>query len=109
MDIYDKSYIQEDFDIREKIRKEKEKVIQDKILKKIEKEECNKKYIELLINNSGIDFSKGGWSRKAQEYIKKYNPEWNSGVFRIIRRYCPEFLKQDNVWKRKGSIFNKNK
>lgn len=105
LDIYDKSYIQEDFDIREKIRKEKEKVIQDKILKKIEKEECNKKYIELLINNSGIDFSKSGWSRKAQEYIKKYNPEWNSGVFRIIRRYCPEFLKQNNVWKRKGSIF----
>ena len=105
LDIYDKSYIQEDFNIREKIRKEKEKVIQDKILKKIEKEECNKKYIELLINDSGIDFSKSGWSRKAQEYIKKYNPEWNSGVFRIIRRYCPEFLKQDNVWKRKGSIF----
>lgn len=100
-----KQYIKSDFDIREKIRKEKEKVIQDKILKKIEKEECNKKYIELLINNSGIDFSKSGWSRKAQEYIKKYNPEWNSGVFRIIRRYCPEFLKQDNVWKRKGSIF----
>lgn len=109
LDIYDKSYIQEDFDVRRKNKVKKElerkKYLEQREKEKLQKEEIQYSIIKNLIENSGIDFSKSGWSRKAQEYIKKYNPEWNSGVFRIIRRYCPEFLKQDNVWKRKGSIF----
>lgn len=109
LDIYDKSYIQKDFDLRykNKVKKELErkKYLEQREKEKLQKEEIQYSIIKNLIENSGIDFSKSGWSRKAQEYIKKYNPEWNSGVFRIIRKYCPEFLKQDNVWKRKGSIF----
>lgn len=109
LNIYDKSYIQEDFDLRYKNKAKKEverkKYLDQREKEKLQKDEIQYSIIKNLIENSGIDFSKSGWSRKAQEYIKKYNPEWNSGVFRIIRRYCPEFLKQDNVWKRKGSIF----
>jgi very-short-patch-repair endonuclease len=109
LDIYDKSYIQKDFDLRykNKVKKELErkKYLEQREKEKLQKEEIQYSIIKNLIENSGIDFSKSGWSRKAQEYIKKYNPEWNSGVFRIIRKYCPEFLKQNNVWKRKGSIF----
>ena len=82
-------------------RKQKE----DKLLEKIKNDEKNKTIIFNLINNSGIDFSKQGWSKKAQEYIKQYNRNWNNGVFRIIKRYYPDFLKQDNVWKRKGTIY----
>ena len=82
-------------------RKQKE----DKLLEKIKNDEKNKTIIFNLINNSGIDFSKQGWSKKAQEYIKQYNRNWNNGVFRIIKRYYPDFLKQDDVWKRKGTIY----
>ena len=72
---------------------------------KINEEKTNKQIVFDLITISEIDFSKRGWSKQAKNYLKQRNPKWNSGVFRIIRRYYPDFLKQENVWKRKGSIY----
>ena len=104
----DHVYIQEDFLTRNKSKtiKEQEEINRKrlKLLKYNEQEEKNKDIVFNLLYNSGIDFSKSGWSKKAQLYLKEMNPIWNNGVFRIIRRYFPEFLKDDNVWKRKGSI-----
>ena len=56
-----------------------------------------------LINNSGIDFSKSGWSTQATKYLKERGELWNKLIFKCIRKYYPEFLQREDVWKRKGS------
>ena len=82
------------FELKEAKRKQQEIV-----------ETQNKQIVYDLVNNSGIDFTHSGWSQKAQEFVYAKNHKWKNGIFRIIRRYYPEFLKQDNVWKRKGSNY----
>lgn len=105
--IRDKEYIKEEFDTLEKLKKDKilkkEEVIKERALKHEQKEQKEKEIIINLIENSGIDFSKSGWSAKAKQYLKERNELWNVGIFRCIRKYVPEFLKREDVWKRKGS------
>lgn len=105
LDIYDKHYVKEQFDIK---MQKKSKVNAELMLKKQKKEDkYQKEYtiIKNLIENSNIDFSKSNWSTLATEYLKNRNELWNKGIFRCIRKYFPDFLKQENVWKRKGSIY----
>ena len=110
--IYDKDYVGKYFskkEIRnnqklelEKIRKEQQEI---KNRQKQEIEENHKQIIFNLINNSGIDFTKSGWSKKATEYLLNRNEMFNKVIFRMIRKYYPDFLKREDVWKRKGSIY----
>ena len=107
--IYDKNYVGKYFSKKDKNEKEKNKKIKEnKILakqnKKQEIEEQHKQIIYNLINNSGIDFTKSGWSTKAYNYLLERNELWNKGILRCIRKYYPEFLQREDVWKRKGSI-----
>lgn len=96
-EIYKRSYIKE----QEKLKLEKIKQEQ-----KQEIEEQHKQIIYNLINNSGIDFTKQGWSKQAINYLANRNELWNKGIFRCIRKYYPEFLQRENIWKRKGSKLN---
>ena len=101
--IYDKDYVGKYFSKKElkqqKIAKEK----QEKDKQKQQIEENHKQIIFNLINNSGIDFSKSGWSTQATKYLKERGELWNKLIFKCIRKYAPDFLKRDDVWKRKGS------
>lgn len=94
-EIYKRSYIKE----QEKLKLEKLKQEQ-----KQEIEEQHKQIIYNLINNSKIDFTKSKWSKQSIEYLSNRNELWNKGIFRCIRKYYPEFLQRDDVYKRKGSI-----
>jgi len=95
--IYDKDYVGKYFSKKE-LKNKKQKI------KKHSENLLHKSIIENLIKNSNIDFSKSGWSKQATEYLISRNELWNKGIFRCIRQYFPDFLKQDNVWKRSGSI-----
>lgn len=107
--IRDKKYIKEDFytltTAKNKKAIEKQNKLKEKILKAEEKENREKEIIRNLIYNSGIDFSKSTWSKQSIEYLKSRNELWNKGIFRCIRKYFPEFLQRDDVWKRKGSMY----
>lgn len=99
--IYDKNYVGKYFSKKE--LKQQEKLLKDK--QKQEKIDKQKQIIYNLINNSGIDFSKSGWSTKAYKYLKERNELFNKIIFRCIRQYYPEFLQREDVWKRKGSKY----
>ena len=104
--IYDKDYVNKYFsqkEIKDKQKQEKLKLEKLKQEQKQEIEEQHKQIINNLINNSGIDFTKQGWSKQAINYLVNRNELWNKGIFRCIRKYYPEFLKRDDVYKRKGS------
>ena len=107
--IHDKEYVKENFDIPRKIKQNKEIEKENRIKEKeIQyKREEHKKYliIQDLIENSGIDFSKSGWSSQGKIYLKSKNNLWDKNIFRNIRKYFPDFLKLENVWKRKGAIY----
>lgn len=109
LNIYDKSYIQEDFDLRYKNKAKKEierkKYLEQREKEKLQKEEIQYSIIKNLIENSGIDFSKRCWSKNAKEYLIERNELFDKQIFRSIKKYFPEFLKRNDVWKRKGSIF----
>ena len=93
-EIYKKSY----FKKQEKLKLEKIKEEQKQNI-----EEQHKQIIYNLINNSGIDFTKSGWSKQAINYLTNRNELWNKGIFRCIRKYYPEFLQRNDVYIRKGS------
>lgn len=110
--IYDKEYVGVYFSKKEKqemSKKEKElEKIKRQNIKKEKSEELynqHKKIIENLIYNSGIDFSKYGWSGECKEYLRKRNELFDVNVFKNIKKFFPEFLKQEFVFKRKGSIY----
>ena len=107
--IRNKEYIKEDIDTRILYKKEKEKLKIEKQNNKLilleEKENKRKEIIKNLINNSNIDFSKQGWTNDCLKYLKTRNELYSKHIFQQIRKYFPEFLKQDNVFKRKGSIY----
>lgn len=98
--IYDKNYVGKYFSKKE--LKQQERILKDK--QKQEKIDHQKQIIYNLINNSGIDFSKSSWSTQATKYLESRNELWNKGIFRCIRKYYPEFLQRDDVYKRKGTI-----
>ncbi len=106
--IRDKHYIKEDFDIKTQHRKEKEilriEKLNNKILKSEELENKRKEILRDLIENSNIDFSKFGWSNKAKQYLKEHNTFYSNHIFQELRKYFPEFINSDKVFKRKGSI-----
>ena len=103
LQIHNKDYVKEIY--TRKYQKEQLKnhiqIIKDK--QKQEKIDNQKQIIYNLINNSGINFSKSGWSTKAIKYLKSRNEPWNKGIFRCIRKYYPEFLQREDVYKRKSS------
>ena len=99
--IHNKNYVKEIY--KRSYKKQEQKLIKDK--QKQEIEENHKQIIYNLITNSGIDFSKRGWSHKAIDYLKSRNELWNKLIFKCIRKYAPDFLKRDDVWKRKGSVY----
>lgn len=101
--IRDKNYIQKDFDIR--LKKQEELLIkkQQHLQKLIE---IKNRYIELfedLINNSGIDFSKFGWSGLAKKYLISKGYNLNNSLYEKLKKYCPEFLERSDVYKRINS------
>lgn len=111
--IYDKDYVGKYFSKKEK-QKEKQKEKTNKKNKQKQKirnekkqeiEKQHKQIIYNLINNSGIDFTKSKWSAQAINYLLKRNELWNKGIFRCIRKYYPEFLQREDIYKRKGSIY----
>jgi len=105
--IYDKDYVDKYFSKKE--LKQKNKQIKKLKLKEIKKkqkqeiEEQHKQIIYNLLNNSGIDFTKSGWSTKSYNYLKERNELWNKHIFELIRKYYPEFLQRNDVYIRKGS------
>lgn len=102
--IFDKNYVGKYFSKKE-IKQQKK--IEQKQLKNKQKQEIDKQHKKIiynLIHNSGIDFTKSGWSTKAYNYLLERNELWNKGILRCIRKYYPEFLRQNNIWIRKGSI-----
>ena len=129
--IYDKNYVGKYFSKKElkneqkrlnklKLKNEKlenkkkqheikeQKLKQEQLIKDKQKQEIKEKRKQIiynLINNSGIDFSKSGWSTKATKYLKDRGELWNKIIFRCIRKYYPEFLQRENVYKRKGSKY----
>ena len=106
--IYDKDYINQYFSRKEIKNNKKQKELELKEIRKKQKleiEENHKQIIFNLINNSGIDFTKSGWSTKAYNYLKERNELYDKTILRCIRKYYPEFLQREDVWKRKGSIY----
>lgn len=107
--IYDKDYVDKYFSKKELKQKNKQikklKLKEIKQKQKQEIEEQHKQIIYNLINNSGIDFTKQGWSSQAINYLANRNELWNIGIFRCIRKYYPEFLQRKDIYKRKGSIY----
>lgn len=104
LSIYDKDYVGKYLSKRDKKLKEKEekkkKAQEEKQKKQLEREAI----IDDLINNSGIDFSISGWSSKAKNYLEERGNLFDSIIIRAIKKIKPEFLSQDWVWKRKGTI-----
>ncbi len=105
LSIYDKDYVNKYFSKKElkEQKKKEQKLIKDK--QKQEIEQNHKKIIYNLITNSGIDFSKSGWSTQAVNYLENQGELWNKHIFQLIRKYYPEFLQREDVWKRKGSKY----
>lgn len=106
--IYDKDYVGKYFsqkEIKDKQKQEELKIKEIKQKQNQETEEQHKQIIYNLINNSGIDFTKSGWSKKATEYLLNRNEMFHKLIFRMIRKYYPEFLQREDVWKRKGSKY----
>lgn len=99
--IFDKNYVGKYFSKKEIKQQKKLEQKQLKNKQKQEIDEQHKKIIYNLIHNSGIDFTKSGWSTKAYNYLLERNELWNKGILRCIRKYYPEFLQQNNVWIRK--------
>lgn len=106
--IYDKNYVGEYMSKKRRLESEKEK-------KKIIEEERNRnrenKYItrkdiiRRMLYESGIDFTHSGWNKKCRKYLEDRGELFDVKIFDVIRKYYPEFLKRDDVWKRKGSIY----
>lgn len=99
--IHNKNYVKEIYkrSYLSKLKKEQ------KILKINQKEEKQKQIIQNLVENSGIDFSKSGWSTEAKQYLENRGELWSKHIFQNIKKYFPEFLQRNDVWKRKGSKY----
>jgi hypothetical protein len=99
----DKFYIKSDFDtlanLKNKKIAEKEKILNNKLLKQEEKYRQRQLIIKNLIENSNIDFSRFGWVDKARKYLKERNELFNKDIFHSIVLYCSDFLKNENVFK----------
>ncbi len=97
--IHNKNYVKEIY--KRSYKKQQERILKDK--QKQELQEKRKQIIYNLINNSGIDFSKSGWSTQSYKYLEDRGELWSKHVFNNIKKYYPEFLQREDVWKRKGS------
>ena len=109
--IYDKNYVGKYFSRKEKrlnriasARKEKQL---DRIKRAEEVAEMYNSHRSVLINmveQSGIDFSKH-WNKDAKSYLIARGELFDCNLFRAFKKYYPEFLKNQSVYKRKGSKF----
>lgn len=103
LSIYNKDY--KDYVSKKKQRQLEKSRLKEEKLKRKEIFETKQHDIVLdLINNSGIDFSKNGWTKEALLYMNEHGGNWHSQIVRVIRKYEPNFIKQDNVWKRKSTL-----
>lgn len=106
--IYDKDYVGKYFSKHElsvqKKRNSKELKKQKQEIKK-QRDEKRKAILKNLFENSNIDFSKRKWSSQALKYLQSRNECWDVKIFSCIKKYYPDFLKRNDVWKRKGSIY----
>ena len=99
--IYDKDYFGKYFSKHE-LSVQKKRNSEE--LKK-QKDEKRKTILKNLFENSNIDFSKRKWSSQALKYLQSRNECWDVKIFSCIKKYYPDFLKRNDVWKRKGSIY----
>lgn len=103
--IYDKDYVGKYFSKKELKLQKLEKENKEKFEQKQELQEKRKQIIYNLINNSGINFNKSGWSSQSYKYLEDRGELWSKHVFNNIKKYYPEFLQREDVWKRKGSKY----
>lgn len=80
------------------------KIIQENKQNRENQKQINRNILINAISNSNIDFSKSGWSGKLYKYLKDRNELIDKCLYRCIKRYYPEFLQSENIWKRKGTI-----
>ena len=81
----------------------KEIIQENKQIRENQKQ-INRNILINAISNSNIDFSKSGWSGKLYKYLKDRNELIDKCLYRCIKRYYPEFLQSENIWKRKGTV-----
>jgi len=105
--IRNKQYIREDIDERLKNKIEKQRSKQEKFEHwKAHQEYLISRKIEILnnlIKNSGIDFSKQGWSTKAKEYLQSRGELYRKDIYRDLKKYFPDFLNDENTFRRRTS------
>lgn len=102
--IYDKEYVGKYISKREqkdKDKKEHQKKLNDE---KIKDHNIKTNIVNDLINNSGIDFSKFGWVKQAEEYLLNKDSLFDKIIHRMIKKYRPDFFKREDVYIRKKSI-----
>ena len=103
--IHNKNYVKECYKRSYISKLKKEKLVQEREEKINARKNKEKQIIQNLIENSGIDFSKSGWSTEAKQYLENRGELWSKHVFQNIKKYFPEFLQRNDVWKRKGSKY----
>lgn len=108
MNLSTTEYIKEDIDTRILAKKKKQQELENKRRNRsVKKEEFyNKRKAILydLIKNSGIDFSHFGWVKLAKQYLAEKNNLYSQHLFEELVKYYPDFIKSENVFKRKGSV-----
>ena len=109
LSIYDKNYVGQYFSRQEKRQQKKDNIRKKREEKHLQTEKKkhelyikNRNILISLTINSGINFSRH-WSSKAKEYLSSRNELFDINIFRAFKKYYPEFLLHDFVYKRNGS------
>lgn len=106
--IYDKCYVEKYMSRKERVESKKNQIIATAEKKRNDREKeylRRKDIIRRMLYESGIDFTHSGWNKKCRKYLEDRGELFDVKIFDVIRKYYPEFLKRDDVWKRKGSIY----
>ena len=100
------NYVNQQYIKKHKNKLEKEKIKAKLIENKIKEYNTKRNILINAYKNSGIDFTKSGWSTKLYNWLLQRNELFNKVVFRALKKYYPEFFNND-IWIRKGSILPK--
>ena len=103
--IHNKSYVKDIYTIKYQKKLEKEKQYQIKMENNNEIDKFRKNILYKMLYESSIDFSKSGWNKQCIIFLQENNYPYITNIFRQIKHFFPEFLKDASVWKRKGSIY----